>query len=121
MNYESEKTVASAAVPGVTFTIARISLGRRIELVRRMWELAGRAECAQAGQDAAGKLEATLLTSEIDRAYVGWGLLRVEGLALDGQAATPESLIAAGPEELCREIVAAIKSECGLTEAERKN
>jgi hypothetical protein len=40
---------------------------------------------------------------------------------LDGQPATPETLAAAGPEDLCREVVAAIKAESGLTEAERKN
>ena len=50
-----------------------------------------------------------------------WGLKEVRGLKLDGEPATPESLAATGPEELFREAVAAVKAECGLTEAERKN
>ena len=45
----------------------------------------------------------------------------VEGLELDCGEATAESLVSHGPEALCREIIAAIKSECSLTEAERKN
>ena len=62
-----------------------------------------------------------LLTSEIDRLYVMWGLKDVRGLELDGEPASPESLAASGPEELFREAVDAVKAECGLTEAERKN
>ena len=42
-------------------------------------------------------------------------------LELDGVPATPESLAAVGPEELFREAIAAVKAECGLTDAERKN
>jgi hypothetical protein len=121
MQYESEKTIESGTAPGVKFTIARISLGRRIELTRRMWELARKVECLEAGDDPREKLEGALLAGEIDRLYLSWGLMRVEGLTLDGQPATPETLIAAGPEELCREILAAVKAECGLTEEERKN
>jgi len=121
MQYESEKTAEAATAPGVKYTIARISLGRRIELTRRMWELARKVECLEAGEDPREKLEGALLAGEIDRLYLNWGLIRVEGLTLDGQTATPESLIAAGPEELCREILAAVKAECGLTEEERKN
>jgi hypothetical protein len=49
------------------------------------------------------------------------GLAEVSGLEVDGQQPTPETLAAAGPEDLCQEIVAAIKAECGLTEVERKN
>jgi hypothetical protein len=35
--------------------------------------------------------------------------------------ATPAGLIEAGPVELAAEILARIKSECGLSEDERKN
>lgn len=121
MEYESEKTVESKTVPGVRLTIARMSFGRRIELTRRIWDLAGRTEYLQAGNDAREKLEAALLAGEVDRTYLSWGLSRIEGLDIDGQPATPELLIASGPEELFREAVAAIKAECGLTEDERKN
>jgi hypothetical protein len=121
MEYESEKTLESRTAEGVKFRIARMSLGRRIELTRRMWELARKVECLEAGDDPREKLEAALLRSEIDRLYLGWGLAGVEGLTLDGAPATPESLVAAGPEELCREILEAVKAECGLSEDERKN
>jgi hypothetical protein len=121
MQYESEKTIESGRAPGVKFTIVRMSLGRRIELTRRVWELARKVECLEAGDDPREKLEGALLACEIDRLYLGWGLVRVEGLTLDGQPATPEKLIAAGPEELCREVLASVRAECGLTEEERKN
>lgn len=120
MNYETEITVTSQAAPGVTFTIARASFGRRMELLRRLRDLAGKAECLAAG-DSREKLEAALLTSEIDELYLQWGLVRLDGLELDGQPATPEKLIEAGPEEICREALAAIKHEYGLNEKERKN
>lgn len=120
MNYESWLERESRATPGVTFVLAKMSFGRRVELMRRLREIAQKVEFHEAG-DAREKIEAALLTSEIDRLYVTWGLKEVRGLELDGEPATPESLAAIGPEELFREAVAAVKAECGLTEAERKN
>ena len=70
---------------------------------------------------ARDKLEATVLAAEIDRAYLDWGLIGVEGLEIDGAAATPKTLIEAGPVESAAESLARIKAECGLTEDERKN
>jgi hypothetical protein len=78
-------------------------------------------EYLEAGSDAREKLEATVLAAEIDRAYLEWGLAGVEGLEIDGVAATPGTLIDSGPVELAREILGRIKAECGLTEDERKN
>ncbi len=121
MDYRSEKTLDSKCAPGVRFTIARMSFSRRIELTHRIWELAKKAEYLKAGSDPKEKLEAALVAGEIEQAYVSWGLLGVEGLAVDGQKATPELLMAAGPEELTREIIGAIKAECGLTSEETKN
>ena len=121
MEYESERRFEAKAIAGASFTIARMSFGRRIELTRRSWGLAGKTEVLESGSEPREKLEAALLASEIDRVYLSWGLLKIDGLTVDGQAATPELLIAAGPEELSREILAAIKSECGLTDEERKN
>ena len=121
MEYESERTSESASAPGVRFTIAKMSFGRRIELTRRIRDLAARAEFLQAGDNAREKIDASLLASEIEREYLGWGLVRIEGLTIDGQPATPEAVAASGPEALCREIVAAIRAECGLTDEEAKN
>ncbi len=121
MTYSTTVQVESSTAPGVRFVIRRISFGRRVELIRRIRELAGRAEFAAAGSTPQEKLDAALLTSEIERTYVLWGLEAVSGLVLDGAPATPESVLAAGPEELFREALAAVKSQCGLTEDERKN
>ncbi len=121
MDYESEKTAEAVSAPGVRYTIGKMSLGRRIELTRRIWELAGKVECLEAGADPRDKLEAAALTAEVERLYLRWGLKRVEGLKVDGVEAAPELLAESGPEDLCREIVAAIKRECGLTDEERKN
>ncbi len=121
MRYESTKTVESKVAEGVSFTIARMSFGRRIELTRRIRELSGRLEFLDAGEQAGEKVEAALLRGEIEKLYLEWGLREVHGLRIDGAEATVESLIEAGPEELCREVLEAIKHECGLTEEERKN
>ena len=120
MNYQSWLEKESRTASGVTFVLAKMSFGRRVELTRRLREIAQRVEFLEAGE-AKEKIDAALLTCEIERLYVLWGVQEVRGLTLDGAPATPESLVEAGPEELFREAVAAVKAECGLTEAERKN
>ncbi len=121
VNYESEVHLESQSVPGVRFTIARMSFGRRIELTKQVRELTRRIEFLEAGNEAGERIEAALASSEVDHLYLRWGLSGLEGLEIDGQPATPEGLIAKGPEKLCREILGAIRAECGLTEEERKN
>ena len=120
MNYSSWLEKESETTPGVTFVLAKMSFGRRVELTRRLREIAQRVEFLEAGETRE-KLDAALLSSEIDRLYVEWGLKEVLGLELDGTPATPESLASTGPETLFREAVDAVKAECGLTETERKN
>ena len=66
-------------------------------------------------------MDAALLQAEIDRLLPELGLRAVSGLQLDGAEATPESLAEAGPEELFREALAAVRAETGLSEEERKN
>ena len=109
------------ATAGVRYEIVRVSFGRRIELARRIREIGRKMEYLEAGTDARETLEATVLAAEIDRAYLEWGLLTIEGLEIDGEAATPETLVERGPVELAMEILRRIKSECGMTEDERKN
>ncbi len=121
MEYQSCRRIASKSHPGVSLTIRRMSFGRRIELMKQVRELAAKVEFLKAGNDPREKIEASLLACEIDRIYLAWGLVRVEGLELDGEPATPEGLIAAGPEALCGEALAAIKAEFGLNEEEQKN
>ena len=66
-------------------------------------------------------IEASILAQEIDAMYLHWGLLSIEGLTIDGEPATAVGLLEKGPEELSREVVSAIKEQCGLSEPERKN
>lgn len=120
--YESVVDVASARIPGVTFRVERMSFGRRLELVRELKGLLGRLEFVQAGpQGPEQQAEAALVAGEIDRIYLRWGLRGVAGLEINGEAATPDSLAASGPEALVEEALAAIRREAGLSEAERKN
>ncbi len=119
--YASSIWCESEVAPGVRFEIARVSFGRRIELARRIREIGRKAEYLGAGDDVREKLEGAVMAAEIERAYLEWGLIGVEGLEIDGSPATPRALIEAGPVDLAMEILARIKSECGLTEEERKN
>lgn len=122
MNYESTVTVESETLDGVRFSIRRMSFGRRLELTRQVQHLLGRLEFAAAGeQGTAEQAEAALLSGEIDRKYLRWGLQEIEGLVIDGEAATPELLVEKGPESLLGEVLAAIRREAGLDEDERKN
>jgi hypothetical protein len=119
--WQSNKTVVSETMPGVEFVIARMTFGRRLELMKRVRDLAARLEYFDAGREEKNRIEASLLGAQLDRLYIQWGLEEIRGLELDGEAATPQLLIDKGPEDLFREILAAIKSECGLNEQERKN
>jgi len=121
MTYESVEQVDSKVAAGVSYSIYKMSFARRMELMKRVRELAGRVEFLEAGKDPGGKMDAAILQSEIDRMYVAWGLKEVAGLAVDGAPATPQSLAESGPEELFREALAAVREATGLSEAERKN
>ena len=119
--YESVVWRDSAVMPGVRYGVARISFGRRIELARRVHEIARKAEFLEAGSDAREKLEAVVIHAEADRAYLETCLTAIEGLTIDGEIATPENLIERGPIDLAAEILAAVKTECSLSGDERKN
>ena len=121
VTYTSTLTVNSLVFPGVAFAIGRMSFGRRMELFRRIREIAANLEYLEASADFREQVEATLLEQEIDGLYLRWGLVGIDGLAIDGEPATIELLFERGPEPLAREIVASIKAECGLSDAERKN
>ena len=120
-DYNSVVWFDSDAVPGVRFAVARMSFGRRVELVRRLREIGRKAEFLEAGTDTREKLEGAVLAGDVDRAYLEWGLADVEGLSVDGETATVEKLIEKGPVTLALEILDKVKAECGLSENERKN
>lgn len=119
--YESVAWFDAQSLEGVRYAIARISLGRRIELARRMREIGRKVEYLAAGDDAREKLEAAVVSAEIDRAYLEWGLAEVAGLSIDGEAATPESAIEKGPMKLAAEMLARVKAEWSQSGDERKN
>lgn len=108
-------------MPGVTYTIAKMSFGRRVELMRRVRDLARRAEFLAASKEPGEKMDAALTQAAIEREYVIWGVKSVSGLAVDGREAGPELLAESGPEELFREALAAVRRETGLNAEERKN
>ncbi len=120
-NYRSTVQCNSKTLPGVEFTIRRISLGRRIELAEAIREFGRELEFHQAGDSATDQVEAATLSANIDNVYLRWGLVSISGLQIDGASPTAELLFANGPEKLLREIVDRVKSECGLTDDERKN
>lgn len=122
MNYESTIKMESKVLPGVRYSVRRMSFGRRLELTRKVKHLLGRLEFLAAGEHTLEEeAEAKLVASEIDREYACWGLKDVEGLEIDGQAATAENLLDDGPEELVAEILEAVRREAGLSEDEKKN
>lgn len=121
MNYESTVTKDSGTCPGVRFVVLRPSLAKRAEITARVRQLLAEHEYRAAGEGMEDRLAAAELESRIDALYIEWGLVRVENLRIDGEECTPRLLIDRGPEELAREVAAAIRSECGLSGEERKN
>ncbi len=121
MIWESRKLVRSKLRTEVEFTIFRMTFGRRLELMRRVRDLAARIEFFEAGRDESNRMEASLLGGEMDRLFLEWGLEDLRGLEIDGEPATVAMLVESGPEELVHEVLAIVKAECGLSETERKN
>ncbi len=121
VSYESILKISSKVMPGVTFAINRISFGRRMELSRRVREISQKGEFLEAGSELQEKIEASILAQQVDALYIHWALAGIEGLTIDGEPAGIEQLLDKGPEELMREILSAIKEQCGLSDAERKN
>jgi hypothetical protein len=121
VHYESIARKDSTQFPGVSYSIHRMSFGRRSELLRHIREIGRKTEYLEAGRDVKDKIEASLAGSEIDAMYLQWGLREISGLVIDGKAATHDLLLECGPESLVREILTAIRSECGLNQEEAKN
>ncbi len=120
-HWVSREWVESKTMAGVRFEIARISFLGRIELLKRLRPLIAEMECRAAGGAEGDRLEGARLGLETQRTYIEWGLTAIEGLRIDGEPATLDSLLARGPEELCEEIAAAVRSRSFLSREERKN
>jgi hypothetical protein len=119
--------------------IARIEAGRELEKLRWLY---GRADSQELKTEILDKLaaidtktaivfegdadlveEMRLLNEESIRllqkhyhpARIKWGLKAVEGITIDDEVPTVDTLIADGPEELLREILDKIEEVAGLT------
>jgi hypothetical protein len=121
MEYTSRVHKQSESCPGVEYTVARLSLSRRIELGQRIREIGSKHDFLAASKSVLDQIDAGLLQRRIDQAYLEWGLMGIRGLKIDGIDATPGSLIELGPEPLVKEILGAIRAELQLTEQEIKN
>ena len=121
MNYESVVEVESAQRAGVRYRVARMSFGRRLELMKRVRELGRRVDFLESGASPGERMDAGLLRAEIDRMFLLWGLVGVSGLRVDGVEATPEVVAERGPEDVFREALAAVRAQAGLRDDERKN
>ena len=121
MNYESTELINSQCLPGVWFRVRRMSLGRRLELSIEIGKLLRPHEFHAAGAQLPDQVEAARLALEIEHTYLRWGVCEVGGLDIDGQQPDVTALIERGPEELVREILGAVKHQCGLSDDERKN
>ena len=121
VSYESRARIESESMPGVAFTLAKISFARRLELARRVREVAQKIEFLDAGTELKDKVESSILGAEIDRMYLDWGLVSMDGLLIDGEPASTANLVERGPETLTREIIDRVRAVCHLSEDERKN
>jgi hypothetical protein len=120
VNYESTVRTESQKCPEVSYVVERMSFGRRLELMKSVRDAAAKLEFYEASLSDADKMNASILSAEVDKIYVRWGLREVDGLLIDGERATPETLSTSGPEDLFREALTAVKQQCGLSEAEKK-
>jgi hypothetical protein len=118
--YSSVVWHKSQIAEGVRFAVRRVSLLQRIDLTKKVRDLALRHEFLKAG-DTTDQLEANLGDLLVRRLYLEWGLSEIAGLKIDGHPGTAELLIEKGPEALSNEIVEAIRAELQLSEEERKN
>jgi hypothetical protein len=120
-SWRSAEEYRSSKYPGVRYRVIRMSMGRRIELTRRVKDLMKRMEFLNAGNTAGDKVDAAILAGEMDRLYWDFGLESLEGMEINGEPINPEAQFERGPEDLSREILQRIKSGLQLSEGEQKN
>jgi len=121
MHYESHRSVESRACQGVRFRVRRLSLTRRMELIRLIRETGEKLAFHQAGESVVDAAHAAEIRSRMDALYIRWGLDEITGMTIDGEPVSMDNLMERGPDSLAREIVEAVKGELFLDEDERKN
>lgn len=133
----------SEALPGVRFVVKRLNYISRSErdlallddrakltaIMRRMEALVIDGDLAEAKpikgkEDEYARLNAEyalIHQTRIVPAYVRAGFISVEGLDIDGKAATAEDILEHAPDEFLDEVFAACVTASGLSETQRKN
>lgn len=135
MNFQSRQAFESKipGFEGVVFTLNRMTEGRRIKLRLALADTTARLREALVEirrlkeqetpepKRAAELLDtvAAIVEDEVTPTWVRWGLHAIDGLEIDGQPATVESLIESGPTDLYAEIAAAVRREAGLSEEQQ--
>lgn len=144
MNYTTTIEYESKVFPEVTYVLNKMSEARRAQLrlliagptakvrnlIRELQRLEDRypadennprdEEINRQMFDMTDQME-QISADEIDPKWLLWGLKSIAGLEIDGQPATPKSLLEDGPPMLFAEIVAKIKQVAQLNGAEEKN
>ncbi|MBI4893437.1 MAG: hypothetical protein HY821_22640 [Acidobacteria bacterium] len=121
VEYASAEWHESESMKGVRYKLARISLARRVEITSRVRALVAEAEYHMSGGGMLDTIAAAEVEARVNQAYLQCGLLEVRGLRVDGATCSVAELIERGPEGLCREIAARIRTLCVVSADERKN
>ena len=119
--WRSADEYRSAKYPAVRFRVSKMSMGRRIDLTRKVKEMMSRLEFSKAGAGVQDKVDAAILAGEMDRLYWDFGLEALEGIEINGEPMTMDTQFERGPEDLSQEILQRIKSSLQLSEGEQKN
>lgn len=136
MNYTSKTTHKSDVMPTVSFTLKKLSHGRRLKIDLALAD--HRAKVRELSQEFMtiaedDSSEARLRKIRLDSqtrfvieehfkpTYLREALDKLEGLEIDGAPATLENLFSDGPVELIEEIYQTIQNNIGLTLDEIKN
>lgn len=133
MNFETTVRIESKIETGVVYVVKRISVVERANLLmERLNETARATELVEllknAGDNQGGpeiiraRLEFdSLMNGKLLTAALRAKLAGIEGLTLNGEAATVESFIQYGPEALVREALEAANTASELTADQQKN
>lgn len=99
IDYSSIRWHESSTMPGVRFSIRRISLQQRMDLTRRIRELSVRDEFLRSGSPSE-QLNAAENELAVRKTLIDWGLANVARLSLDGEPATAKALLKRRPKNL---------------------
>lgn len=137
MNFASKTQHNSEATPGVSYTLKKLSHGRRVRIDlalcdhrARVRELAKEfaaipeADTSEDARLARLKLDQKtrlVIEEHFKPAYLREALASIEGLEIDGEPATLETLFSDGPAELVEEIYQAIQRGINLSVDDAKN